>query len=423
MSKTKYEIKGDNFIINKKLTYSELEGSDPSIHGLLFNARFIQGIFEDINIQNANIFDRFNKVFDKNTNTDELVQELPQWYEKGLRAITVGLQGGGPVYTFKDCGLIDTNAFSKDGRTIEEGHKKRLLKIIDQCDKLGMLVIVSCLYEGQSNLLNNEFSLINSVRSVCEFLSKTEYTNIIIEVANEQDVGKFDTHPMIYNPKSMACLIELAKEWSNNKFAVGCSSCGGKFSPDIVKASDVVLIHGNGQTREEFHRFITNVKQHSDGKPIVCNEDSQKISQLQVCKDMHISWGYYNNFTKQEPPIDWTITKGEDEYFLIRLNDLIYNKKFAKNRIYLQGFEPYLNIDNKFFPRIAALYPEMINYVEFFENDVLIDRQYEDPFMYKSLTTWSQLPYTPSQEKIIFKAMVYLIDGSINEIYKEISLS
>lgn len=47
MGKTSYTIQENDFLINGKKTYTELEKSNPKVHGLLFNARFIQGVFND----------------------------------------------------------------------------------------------------------------------------------------------------------------------------------------------------------------------------------------------------------------------------------------------------------------------------------------------------------------------------------------
>ena len=92
--KTKLSIDGDRFRINGSLVYSELPHADPSCHGLLMNARMIQGVFDDK--AEPERFQRFGKHFSPEQNTDDLIAALPQWYAHGLRAITVGFQGGGP---------------------------------------------------------------------------------------------------------------------------------------------------------------------------------------------------------------------------------------------------------------------------------------------------------------------------------------
>lgn len=97
MGKTTVSIVKEHFFINGRKTYSEITGNSPSVHGLLMNARFIQGIFDDQ--ADRTRFNRFGRVFDPERNTDALIQALPEWYKYGLRAFTVGFQGGGPCFT------------------------------------------------------------------------------------------------------------------------------------------------------------------------------------------------------------------------------------------------------------------------------------------------------------------------------------
>ena len=60
MGKTKISIKGEDFYINGEKTYSNSPKKE--VHGLLMNARFIQGILD---VQNGReIFNRYGKVFD-----------------------------------------------------------------------------------------------------------------------------------------------------------------------------------------------------------------------------------------------------------------------------------------------------------------------------------------------------------------------
>ena len=61
MGKTNLSIKGRDFYINGKLVYDEIEGNSNS-KGLLMNARFIQGIFDDKSDRQR--FNRFNKIFE-----------------------------------------------------------------------------------------------------------------------------------------------------------------------------------------------------------------------------------------------------------------------------------------------------------------------------------------------------------------------
>lgn len=116
------------------------------------NARFIQGIYDD----KADIerYNRFGRIFDSMTNTDELIAALPEWYEVGLRAFTVGFQGGGPCFTL-DLSTISNNPFGADGKRIDPDYLARLAKINDAADELGMIVIVSLFYGMQTHSFDN----------------------------------------------------------------------------------------------------------------------------------------------------------------------------------------------------------------------------------------------------------------------------
>lgn len=411
MSQTRYEIRRQDFYINGRKTYAELAGGDPNMQGLLFNTRFIQGLFDDRNPDNAGKYDRFGKRFSPETNTDELIAALPAWYEKGVRAITVGLQGGGPIYTYEDWSVIDSGCFSSDGKQMDPAYCARLVRLLEACDKLGMLVIVSVLYQAQAHLLRDGTALAEAVRTACRFLSEQPYDNVIIELANEQDVGDFHSHPLISSGEGMGFLLRMAKEWCAGRFAVGSSGGGGSWKREILENSDVILVHGNGLRRREYYDFIRTVRQNAPDKPIVCNEDSQCFSQLSVCRATHTSWGYYNNLTKQEPPADWGITAGEDAFFARRLEQLLYGRKDAENEFYLQGFEPDSHIDGRRYIKLASLYPEKIDYVEFFEDGVLLYTAFDEPFMLYALTTWEQKPYCPQEGARQFTAVVHLHTG------------
>ncbi len=183
--KTKLTITGEDFYINDKKVYSELENE--KVHGLLMNARFIQGIFDD----KAEIerYNRYGKVFDQDRNTDELIEALPEWYAKGLRAFTVGLQGGGPCFTINNS-TIHNNPFLENGMKLDEAYAIRLKRLIEAADEIGMVVIVSFFYPGQAVRFTSGAEILNSVRTACDFLMANEFDNIIIEICNEYDLVK-----------------------------------------------------------------------------------------------------------------------------------------------------------------------------------------------------------------------------------------
>lgn len=93
---TVLSIEGDRFLINGKLTYSEIEHCPEKYHGLLMNARFIQGIFNDS--LEPERFCRFGRHFDPEENTRELIKALPQWYAQGgFGALPQAFREAGPA--------------------------------------------------------------------------------------------------------------------------------------------------------------------------------------------------------------------------------------------------------------------------------------------------------------------------------------
>ena len=91
------------------------------------NARFIQGIYDDKN--GLERYQRFGRTFEPESNTDQMIASLQEWYDTGLRAFTVGLQGGGPCFSLP-LDSIDNNPYGKDGKEVDPAYLKRLAKLL-----------------------------------------------------------------------------------------------------------------------------------------------------------------------------------------------------------------------------------------------------------------------------------------------------
>ena len=133
-----------------------------------------------------------------------------------------------------------------------------------------------------------------------------------------------------------------------------------------------------------------------------------------------VSWGYFNDTTKQEPPVYWEITKGEDEFFAKRLAislGIEPEPSTLEEQFYLQGLEPHMTYEGKRWIRLASLYPERIDYVEFYRDGALLCRAYDESYMVNSVgNTWLQEPYTEPVEKgQVWKAKVFLYSGDVVE--------
>jgi hypothetical protein len=216
---TKLDIANNRFMINGKLTYEEISECPEKYKGLLMNIRMIQGMFDDkIDVKR---FNRFGRKFDPEKNTDDLITSLPEWYSKGIRAITIGLQGGGPCFTINSS-TIDNNPFGSDGLTVDARYLNRAERIITAADKIGMVVILSVFYGAQSRRLKDDNAVEKALENVCRWLKSEDFGNVMLEIANEHDVDQFETHPVIYDDTGICSLIDIAHNILPST-PVGCS--------------------------------------------------------------------------------------------------------------------------------------------------------------------------------------------------------
>jgi hypothetical protein len=408
MTATRLNITDDRFLINDTPVYSDIDNADPAVHGLLMNARFIQGIFDEAD--SPEFYARFGKAhWDPEENTDALIAALPQWYRYGLRAFTVGFQGGGPCFT-TDITKVHNNPFGDDGRTLDPAYARRMDKLIRAADEIGMVVIVSYFYHAQAARITDGTGIRNAITTASRFLREGGYTNVLIEVANEYTVGRFCKHPIINTPEGCAMLIDLARAESGG-LPTGCSGGGGEAHREVIEHSDVALIHGNGQCRTQYYNLIERVREWNPRVPIVCNEDSQAIGQLAVAFSTHTSWGYYNNMTKQEPPADWGITPGEDTFFALRMAmglGIPVDLPPRQRQFYLQGLEPHHIIGDRCWPRVASLHPESVDHVDYFYDGKKIYTSWDEPFSVKFNSNWHQSPTEGKTDPAKWKAEVVL---------------
>ena len=417
MSKTILSIEKDRFLINGSLIYSEISNTNPEAHGLLMNARFIQGVFDDKNrfADGKDKYERFGRKFDPEKNTDDLIAALPEWYRYGLRAFTVSFQGGGPCFTL-DSNYIVNTPFSPDGKTMEQAYLNRMERLIKAADELGMAVIVSYFYGFQAGSFTDDTAVEEAVKTASEWIKSLNFTNVIIEVANEHDIEFFNNHPIIHTADGMVHLMEIARKASGG-IPVGCSGTGGYFNEKVAHASDVVLIHGNGLTRNQLYNLIRKAKAAEPEKPIVMNEDSAAVSQLGVTYQEKISWGYYNNLTKQEPPTDWRVTQGEDKFFAYRMAMGIGISVPPLDAEYvLVGLKKEQEYEGKRWIRLASLFPEKIDRVDFYRNGKLFASAYDDPFMVNFDCNWNQKPVLGIKSGEQWVAKVFLTDGTMTEL-------
>jgi len=212
-------IRGSMFTINGQPTYTALSGfpnANPNLTGTLLNVRAVQGIFDDANYPNGGtkahpydsntmgqvFFDYPDGMFDADRNVREFIAALPDWRKAGLLAFTVNFQGGGPVdgNYGEDVPMQPHHNSGFDAHGIlKPAYAKRMQKVLEAADRLGMVAIVGLFYQGSDeriHILEQDRHLRAAVVNGIRFLKSLPQRNVLIEINNETSVRGY-SHPML----------------------------------------------------------------------------------------------------------------------------------------------------------------------------------------------------------------------------------
>src|SRR5262245_2526324 len=223
--RTDVGVRGDTFLINGRPTYSGRTWKGKKIEGLLLNSRMVQATFDDLNPDTAGLWKYPDTgKWDAERNTREFVAAMPSWRKHGLLAVTLNLQGGSPQ-GYSRSQPWHNSTFAADG-SLRPAYMKRLQKVLDRADELGMVVILGLFYFGQDERLKDEAAVKRGVDSALDWLFERGYTNVLIEVNNECNV-RYDH--AILKPDRVHELIDRvkARRRGGRRFLAGTSYGGG----------------------------------------------------------------------------------------------------------------------------------------------------------------------------------------------------
>ena len=164
VAKTRVTVDGTRFRINGAITYP----GKPA-EGQLMNVRMVNAVFEDTG----------RPEFDPAANTQEFIARMPEYVSLGVRAFTIGLQGGWPGYY-----PFTNSAFLKNG-DLKSTYLARVAKVIQRADALGAVIILVLYYQQQDHLLQDGQAIRNGVARTADWLRLKGYRNVILEVVNE----------------------------------------------------------------------------------------------------------------------------------------------------------------------------------------------------------------------------------------------
>jgi hypothetical protein len=335
--KTEVAIVGDAFHINGKPTYAGRKWNGHKIEGLLFNSRMVQGIFDDLNPETVGkwAYPDTGK-WDAERNTREFLAAMPEWRKHGLLAFTINLQGGSPQGYSREQPWHNS-AIAADG-SLRPEFMARLERILTKADELGMVAILGIFYFGQDQRLKDEAAVKRAVDNAVDWVFDGGYKNVLIEVNNECNV-RYDH--AILKPDRVHELIEQVKSRTRDgrRLLAGTSYGGGTIPKEnVVRASDFLLIHGNGV--KEPKRIAEMVRQCRQVEgyrpmPILFNEDDhfdfdKPEHNMKAAISEYASWGYFDyrmmgeafDDGYQSVPVNWTISSPRKKAFFEKLNEV-----------------------------------------------------------------------------------------------------
>jgi hypothetical protein len=318
---TEIQIQGKQFLIDGAPTYPGVTYRGKPVEGLLLNSRMVQAIFDDENPATAHHW-RYpdTGVWDPDRNTDEFCAALPEYRRHGLLAVTVGLQGGGSIYEPEVYEHYVNSGFDRHG-ALKPAYADRLRRVLDAADAAGMVVIVNYFYWRQLDKLDGDAAIRRAVEEATDWLLRTGYRNILVDVVNEFHPGEG-----LLRAGGIDELIEIVQHTTLDGRRLLASASvhpedmlpGGRWQA----VQDFYLPHGNDLWADELRQALRRI-QNSEAfqahpRPILINEDSTHLDSLEAAVGEYASWGYFSQGYGcggwQHGRFDWLAHGREDRY-------------------------------------------------------------------------------------------------------------
>jgi len=339
---TVVSIQGQAFHLNGRPTYEGRSWRGFKVEGLLMNSRMVQGIFDDRNPETRHLWNYPDGPWDPKRHTREFLAAMPEWRRHGLLAFTINLQGGCPIGYPTGPQRWHNSAFEADGR-LRADYLARLEPIVNRAAALGMVVILGYFYFGQDERLSNEAAVLRATDAATDWILTKGYTNVLVEINNECNTAY--EHAILNPPRVHELIERVAKRLAGQvrspagRLLAGTCLGGGSLPPpNIVAASDFILLHGNGVGDPNcIRRMVDEVRagQAYRGQPILFNEDDhfdfeKPDNNLVAAVSRYASWGYFDYRMKgegfnegfQSVPANWGISSARKRGFFNLLAEI-----------------------------------------------------------------------------------------------------
>ena len=301
---TELGIVGREFHLNGRPTYPGRVFEEHKIKGLLFNVRALQATFDDANPNTRKHWAYPDTgVWDPERNVEEFCAALPAWKAHGVLGFTINFQGGGPLYVPEIYDSYDNNGFAPTGE-LKLAYADRVARVLARADELGMVPIVGLFYWVNLLKMENEAAIWRAADEALAFLEGTGRRNLLIELANEIEVVVRRTPYDIFRPDCQPEMIEKLRAahpglyYSTSFMAHNVNLDPGYPPARLIEAADYVLLHGNGTRPPQLLAALQDLQAlpafQRNPKPILINEDSPAVPNLEASWRNYASWGYYD---------------------------------------------------------------------------------------------------------------------------------
>lgn len=331
---TTVSVRGAQFLVDGEVANAGRTLDGIPLDGLLLNARMINGAFDDANPDTVGRWAYPDTGrWDAERNNREFRAAMPQWKADGLDAFTLGIQGGSPQgYSTEQ--PWDNAGYTPDGHLLDD-YRGRVGAILDDADRLGLVVILDLFYHGQANRLGDEVAIRTAVVEVCTWVLESGWQHVLVEIANEVNWPEHYGHPIL-KAASVHELIALARavtiEGRRLLASTSFLAWPPYVTPEVLAEADFVLLHGNGTPEPDTLRTMVEEVRATAGwsdKPIMFNEDdhtdlSGPDTHLAAALRAGASWGFFDpgsvttfppqptvgDYSRgyQAIPVDWQVT-------------------------------------------------------------------------------------------------------------------
>jgi hypothetical protein len=228
-------------------------------------------------------------------------------------AFTINLQGGMPGHE----GAVNS-AFRPDG-SLKNEYLARVARVIEAADARGMAIILGLFYQRQDQILSDEDSVRSGTRNVARWLRDCNYSNVLVEIANEYRHPGYD-HDVLLLEQGEVELMEIVKSVHPGLYVSTSGMGDAEFHPTLAKSADFILLHGNTTDPGDYPEKIRKLQPLN--KPIVFNEDwcfsddtrgvPDAVEKLRQSHFSGASWGVMNQKRNQIWPFVFRIGRPDE---------------------------------------------------------------------------------------------------------------